>query len=140
MMPTNSFLLAAWGGPGNTGPMLTAARRLRRRGHTIRIIGEPEMHDEALEAGFKFTPWRHAPSYQDVTVAMAQEPTPEIQTICKHVMFGGALAYADEVAEELARAPVDAVLVHDILIGAALAAEAAGLPCAMLSPHISLRP
>ncbi len=44
-MPYN-FLLASWGGPGNLGPVLTAARRLRRNGHAVRVIVDPEMRDE----------------------------------------------------------------------------------------------
>ncbi len=33
-----NFLLASWGGPGNLGPMLTAARLLGRRGHAVRVV------------------------------------------------------------------------------------------------------
>lgn len=35
-----NYLLACWGdGPGNLAPVLTAARRLRRRGHEVRVLG-----------------------------------------------------------------------------------------------------
>jgi hypothetical protein len=39
MSMSYNYLLACWGdGPGNLAPVLTAARRLRRRRHEVRVI------------------------------------------------------------------------------------------------------
>jgi hypothetical protein len=40
-MPLN-FPLTSWGNPGNLDPFLTAARRLRQRGHRVRILYIPK--------------------------------------------------------------------------------------------------
>ncbi len=40
------FLLTSWGNPGNLNPMLTAARRLRQRGHHVRLLDEVAHRDE----------------------------------------------------------------------------------------------
>src|SRR5205823_3166003 len=36
--------------------------------------------------------------------------------------------------------PADAILTNDLLAGPVIAAEAVGIPCALLAPHISVRP
>ena len=64
----------------------------------------------------------------------------DVAIVCEHVMFGPAAAYAADILEALEAEPADAVLAHDFLFGAALAAEAAQVPCALLSPHVSVRP
>ncbi len=56
------------------------------------------------------------------------------------VMFGAALDYASDTMDALRREPVDALLPNDLLAGPVIAAEALGIPCAMISPHISVRP
>jgi UDP:flavonoid glycosyltransferase YjiC (YdhE family) len=52
------ILFTSWGNPGNLNPLLTAARRLRQRGHRVRILGEPDHHDETTKAGFDTLSWR----------------------------------------------------------------------------------
>lgn len=41
-----------WGNPGKLNPFLTAARRLRQRGHHVRVLGEPDHQEETAKAGF----------------------------------------------------------------------------------------
>jgi MGT family glycosyltransferase len=133
---SHSLLLACWGdGPGNLSPMLTAARRLRGRGHAVRIIADPSLGKEVEGAGFHFVSWRRPPSFSDQGVDRA-----DLRTLFDRMLFAPAAAYADDTRDEIDRAPTDALLAHSMLLGSALAAEAAGLPCAMLSPHVSLRP
>ena len=49
-------------------------------------------------------------------------------------------AYAADVRDEIGRSPTDAVLSIELSSAAVLGAEAAGVPIALLSPHVSLRP
>jgi hypothetical protein len=49
-------------------------------------------------------------------------------------------AYAADIRDEIGRVPADAVLSIDMILGAVLGEAAAGVPVAMLSPHVSLRP
>jgi MGT family glycosyltransferase len=131
-----NYLLACWGdGPGNLAPVLTAARRLRHRGHEVRVLADRDLRQEVEAAGFPFASWRRPPKFSDVGVDLS-----DLRALFDRLLFASASAYADDTREELARTPPDALLAHSMLLGAAVAAEAAGVPCAMLSPHISLRP
>ena len=64
-----SYLLACWGdGPGNLAPALTAARRLSRRGHEVRVLADSSLRAEVEAAGFPFASWRRPPKFSDVGV------------------------------------------------------------------------
>jgi UDP:flavonoid glycosyltransferase YjiC (YdhE family) len=54
--------------------------------------------------------------------------------------FGPAIDYAHDTMDALRKESVDAVLTNDLLAGPIIAAEAAGIPCALLAPHVSVRP
>jgi MGT family glycosyltransferase len=131
-----NFLLACWGSSGNLNPLLTAGRQLCRNGHRVRLIADPAMRDEVEAADFEFATWRRAP------IGSAADPTDvsDLKDWLRRAIFDPARAYAADMREEMRRAPTDAVLSIDLLFGAALGAEAAGVPVAMLSPHISIRP
>ena len=58
----------------------------------------------------------------------------------RRVVSDPAADYAADVRDEIGRRLTDAVLSIDMLFGAVLGAEAAGVPVAMLSPHVSIRP
>ena len=55
-------------------------------------------------------------------------------------MCGPALAYAQDVLDELARRPADLILSSEMLMGVMVAAEVDGVPLALLCPNISLFP
>ncbi|MCZ4093200.1 glycosyltransferase [Sinorhizobium psoraleae] len=131
-----SFLLASWGTSGNLSPLLTAARRLKRRGHSVRVMADPAMQSEVAAAGFEFVCWRRAP------IGIDADPTnfSDIGDWFQKAVFGPAPAYAADIRDEIGRIPTDAVVAIDLLFGAVLGAEAAGVPIAMLAPHVSLRP
>jgi hypothetical protein len=54
-------------------------------------------------------------------------------------MFGGAIDYAADTMDALRTEPVDAIVTNDFLAGPVIAAEALGIPCALLAPHVSVR-
>ncbi|MCJ2052922.1 glycosyltransferase [Methylobacterium sp. J-070] len=129
-------LCISWGTAGNLGPVLTAARQMDRAGHRPRIMADPAMRAEVEAAGFPFIGWRRAPTGIDADPADFSD----LADWLRKTMFGPAGAYAADTLDEIRRLPTDAVLSIDLLIGCALAAEAADLPHAILSPHISIRP
>lgn len=131
-----NFLLASWGSSGNLNPLLTAARQLRRNGHRLRIIADPAMRGEVEQADFDFVTWCRAPT------GSAADPTDfsDMEDWGRRALSAPAAAYAADIRDEIGRVPADAVLSIDMLLGAVLGAEAAGVPVAMLSPHVSLRP
>jgi UDP:flavonoid glycosyltransferase YjiC (YdhE family) len=133
---TYNFLLASWGSSGNLSPLLTAGRQLRRRGHCVRIIADPAYRADVERSGFGFAAWQRAP------VGIAADP-PDFSSksdFLKRAIFQPAPAYAADIQNEIGRRPTDAVLCIDFLLGVAIGAEAACIPCALLSPHISMRP
>lgn len=134
-MMSYRFLLASWGTLGNLSPLLTAARRLRGHGHHVRVIADPAMRAEVDAADFEFVSWRSAP------IGEAADPTDvsNLQDRMRRVVFEPCSTYARDIGDEIGRLPADAVLSLDFLFGAALGAEASGVPFAFLSPHVSLR-
>jgi UDP:flavonoid glycosyltransferase YjiC (YdhE family) len=130
------FLLASWGTLGNLSPLLTAGRRLRRNGHHVRVMADPAMRAEVETDGFEFVAWRRAPTGE------AADPTDisDMQDWIRRAVFDPAALYAADVRDEIGRVPTDAVLLLDVLFGAALGAEASNVPFALLSPHVSIRP
>lgn len=131
-----NFLLASWGSSGNLNPLLTAGRQLRRHGHRVRVIADPAMRGEVKQADFDFVTWGRAPT------GSAADPTDfsDMEDWARKALFAPAAAYAADIRDEIGRAPTDAVLSIDMILGAVLGAEAAGVPVAMFSPHVSLRP
>ncbi|MGY4319541.1 hypothetical protein ACVWW1_008868 [Bradyrhizobium sp. JR3.5] len=57
----------------------------------------------------------------------------------QEVVFEPCSAYAADIRDEIGRVPTDAVLGLDLLFGAAVGAQACGVPFAFLSPHVSIR-
>src|SRR5260370_2840187 len=59
-------LIASLGGPGHLGQTLTAASKLRRRGHGVRFISRPDARTEVEAAGFGFVTWQRTPSFSPI--------------------------------------------------------------------------
>lgn len=133
---SHNFLLVSWGTSGNLSPLLTAGRQLRQRGHRVRIMADPAMRDDVAAAGFEFATWRRAPTGQ------AADPTDfhDLGDWFRRAVADPAADYAADLRDEIGNGSSDAVLTIDILFGAVLGAQAAGVPIAMLSPHVSMRP
>ena len=130
-----SFLVASWGGPGHLGPTLTAARQLRANGHSVRFIARADAREPVAAAGFGFATWQRRPHFSPI----AQSSAP-LENAYDNLLFGPAAARGADTLDEIKRAPTDALLTDTALFGSVLAAEAASIPCALLSPTISLRP
>jgi UDP:flavonoid glycosyltransferase YjiC (YdhE family) len=130
------FLLASWGTLGNLSPLLTAGRRLRRNAHHIRVMADPAMRAEVEAAGFEFVTWRRAPTGEAADPADVSD----MQDWIRRTVFDPAAVYAADIRDEIGRMPTDAILLLDVLFGAALGAEASDVPFALLSPHVSIRP
>ena len=130
-----NFLVASWGGPGHLGPTLTAARQLRANGHGVRFIARADAREPVEAAGFCFATWQREPRFSPI--AKSGDP---LENAYDNLLFGPAAARGADTLDEIKRAPTDGLLTDTALFGSVLAAEAAYIPCALLSPTISLRP
>jgi MGT family glycosyltransferase len=94
--------------------------------------------EETAKAGFDALAWRRPPPL--APPEPSDDPWVEIRFLFDQIIFGAAIDYAADTMDALRSEPVDALVTNDILLGPAIAAEAKGIPCALLAPHVSLRP
>jgi MGT family glycosyltransferase len=119
------------------------ARRLVERGHTVRFLGEPCNRQEIEATGSAFVSYVHAPHRDNklpesdfIRDWEARTPFQAFARTRERLMFGQASAYAQDVLEELAAHPADAVAVDFPLFGALVGAEHAHVPTAVLNTTI----
>lgn len=142
-----NFLLATWEGGGSVTPVLTVARKLVDRGHRVRVMSDLVNRPEAEASGAAFVPWTRAPSRPDrsrdsdiIRDWEAASPQEGFMRVLDRIMAGPALAYAQDVIEELRREPADLVVSNEMLFGVPLGCEALGQKLALLTCNVSLFP
>ena len=64
--PPSRFLLAVIDAGGTVPPALSLGAELVRRGHQVRVLGDPTVETSARSAGCAFSPWREAPHFNSV--------------------------------------------------------------------------
>jgi UDP:flavonoid glycosyltransferase YjiC (YdhE family) len=114
--------MVTWDGGGNVPPLLRIAGELRERGHDIRILGHETQRASITDAGFAFSPYRHALPWSRL------EPR-DPMAIFPVFVDGGA---GRDLLEALAETPADVVVVDCLMLGPLQAAEASGLPTVAL--------
>jgi MGT family glycosyltransferase len=142
-----NVLFATWEGGGNVTPMLETVRKLIAAGHRVRVLSEECNRSEAIAFGAEFSSWTRALSRKDRSRATQtandwEAPTPQegLMRIISAVWCGPALAYAQDVIEELNREPADLVVVAEVLVGVMAGCESIGQKFVTFSPNISLAP
>lgn len=137
------YLFTTWEGGGHVQPMMLVASGLRARGHQVLLLSDACNAPEAALMDLPFRPWRHAPSRPDKTAASdllrdweADNPAEGIQRLCERIIAGPSALYARDVLEALEAAPFDAVITQELLFGPMMAAEAAGVPLALLTANV----
>ena len=141
---TQRYLLPMWDGGGTVAPGLGVARRLIARGHTVHVLADPTIGDQAEQAGCTFTPWTAG-------ARTARRSTPS--RICSgtgrrrtrwRCSRGCATAsspgrprqFAADTADAIDLVRPDVVAPDYLLFGAILAAQAARLPVVPIVPNI----
>jgi MGT family glycosyltransferase len=142
-MTLKRFLFVDWEGGGNLPPALAVARCLVERGHTVRFLGEPCNRDEIEAIGCAFVSYVHAPHRDKkwpesdfIRDWEARTPFEAFARTRQRLKFGQASTYAQDVLEELATHPADAVAVDFPLFGALVGTESAHVPTAVLNTTI----
>src|SRR5580765_1819902 len=142
-----NFLFTTWEGGGNVTPALEAVRKLVARGHHVRVMSEECNRHESTASGATFIAWKHAPSRKDRSPDSqtcrdwaAATPQEGLLSVIRDVWCGPALAYAQDVIEELRREPADLVVTCEALFGVMAGCESIGQRFATLCPNICLAP
>jgi len=141
------LLFATWEGGGTLLPVITVARKMRARGHMVRIMGEACQRADCAAADVPFVAWTRAPSRSDRSAEAcpvrdweAQSPPEAIGRLITEIMTGPALAYAQDLNAELARRPADLVVTSEMLMGVLAGCERLGQPVAALTANICFLP
>lgn len=147
MKHPRNILFATWEGGGNIPPVLTVARKLRERGHRVRLMSDLVNHADAEAAGLAFHPWISAPSRPDRTPDScplrdweAASPQEGINRLLEQLMFGAALDYARDLSAVLDEEPADLVVTSEMLMGVLAACESRGQRAAILASNLCIYP
>jgi len=142
-----SYLFAMWEGGGNVPPMLSLARKLIERGHTVRWLGDGCQAEEVYGIGADFSSWTRAPHRADRDNASdflrdyeAANPVEQFALLRDRLMIGPAGLHAQDLIEALREQPADALVSSEMLFGAMLAAEQTGTPLVLVGSQLSIFP
>ena len=145
--PTSRYLAALVDGGGTVPPELGVVRRLVERGHRVTVLAENSMAAEVAHTGAQFVPWEQAPNrpsrrpeddpYRDWE---CKNPLKLLRRLIERQFVGPAPLYATEVTRALEGHQPDAVLCSAFTMGSMVAAEAAGVPFAVMLPNAYILP
>lgn len=107
------FLVVTPDAGGNLPPTLAIARALADRGHAVSVLGHAQLADAVNAAGLRFRPFTAARRWSPIV------ERPGVKSMLGWLRLASDRGIARDTAAELARRPVDAVIV-DCMIPVAL--------------------
>lgn len=141
------YLFVLWEGGGNVPPQMALARKLVQRGHSVRVLADPCIREDAEAVGAEFVAFTRAPARADRSVESdivrdweVRSPLAGFARFRDRIMFGPALRYAEDVREELSRRETDVAVVDFALMGAVCGAESRGVPIALIMHTVNQLP
>lgn len=141
------YLVALWDGGGTVPVEVGVVRRLVGRGHAVTVLGDPTIERDVVAAGAEFRSWTRAPHRKSAALEddvmrdwECRTPVQLLARLCDRLITGPAAAFADDVREQLAARPADAVLASAPLLGALIGAESSDVPSISLVSNIYPRP
>jgi MGT family glycosyltransferase len=129
MASKRRFLVVTLDAAGNWPPELVLVRALLRRGHEVRVMSNAAHAAQISEVGATFRPYDPALE-RDPTVRRNETPQAEMARVLQEVFLNRR--FADALVAEVKRDAADVLLVDQMLPMAAAAAEATGVPTAIL--------
>lgn len=139
MADSHSFLFVTWDGGGNVAPVLGVARRVASAGHAVTVLTEPCLREAVQEIGgdVRFIPFQRHFTRTERTERLVRDweaatPIGALDRAFDNVLFGPARAVAEETDRALSDASPDVLVADSLMIGSLVAAEARGVPRAVL--------
>ena len=130
---------------GSVPTFATAIRRLRARGHGVRMMIDETARADVDAAGGTFVAWTSAPNKRSYDLDedpvkdwAPTEPGGDLLRVLDHITIGPAATYAADTLAELRRQPADVVISLDLLFGPSIGARAAGVPVVSLATQFSV--
>jgi MGT family glycosyltransferase len=137
------FLFTNWEGGGHVDPALFVARECAALGHEVLFVSDEANRQAALSLGVPFRSWSTAPNRRNIgdpgaglSDWKAWSPIGVIESICREVIAGPAAAYAADTRALIADFGPDLIVSNELLFGCMIAAEAARVPCALLTGNV----
>src|SRR4029450_13917483 len=131
---------------GTVPPALSLGAELVRRGHQVRVLGDPTIETSARSAGCAFSSWREAPHFnslaeQTAMIAALEGGNPYQAFRAAKDYAGKAMTsrFARDVVSIVQESPVEAILA-DGLPGIVIGAHATRRPTAALVAQTYVRP
>ncbi len=122
------YLVVTWDGAGNQLPTLGITRALVDAGHDVRVLGHDTVLERCGNAGARFIALPQPEGWDEMEDPDDTEA--EIELMLDSLCLSTAIA--DAVTVELDRRAADVVLVDCLLFSAINAAQAKGIPTAVL--------
>jgi UDP:flavonoid glycosyltransferase YjiC (YdhE family) len=137
MSSERTYLFVTLEGGGNIPPVLGLARRLVERGHRVHVLTEPCLEEAVTGIGAAHIAFRRHFVRTDraedfIRDSEARTPVGALQQTLKRIVFGPMPITAEETGEAIEAVRPDVVVADLMMLGALVAAEAAGLPRVVL--------
>jgi MGT family glycosyltransferase len=132
------YLVTIWDAGGSVPPELAVVRTLVAHGHRVVVLAGPPLQGAVEAAGGVFRTWERVPHRHD---AAAPDPFDDndlsgpaqiVQMLHDRIVSGPAADYADEVGAALDEHRSDALVSSMFMLGGMVAAEARGVPFAVM--------
>jgi MGT family glycosyltransferase len=125
---------------GNAPPQLAVTRELVDRGHEVRVLAHRATRERVQRTGAEFVEFRRTFPDMDITRRETdtlrdwepRTPVGYVRALLKNALFAFVEDVARDCVELLEYWPAEMVVFDWMLIGAAIAAERAGLPAVTL--------
>jgi UDP:flavonoid glycosyltransferase YjiC (YdhE family) len=122
-----NIMLVAWDGGGNVPPAIGIGTELKRRGDTIRFLGQAQQRDAIEDAGLRFEPYSR--SLRRWSSAAPKAGTVGIFAALTAI---AARSLGDDLVAAVRREPADVVVIDCALRSVLRAAEQARMRRAVL--------
>ena len=136
------YLFAVWDGGGSAPPELAVAQQLVERGHDVVVLADPVLEDDVRATGGRFRPWEQAtartsrrPEDDPIKDWECKTPISLFRRVADRQLFGPAPGYVADTEAAIAVEQPDAIVSCFMLMAVPIAAEAAGIPFALLMPN-----